>query len=228
MQLLKTSQHIIAIVMAIIGAYILAFLVRKAFFTLTISDFATYYYIPKAVLHLSRPEHPYSNLVPYYPFFYPPQSIPLFGLLSLFPFYLAKYLWTVTNVALAIYSIYIINSFYNKKIGLEFWLMLFGMIVFFPFQFTLTDGQFNIVIFSIFVLIAKFLLEKEYFKLSIPLSLGIITKISPVIVFLYLIVKRKYKAIIYTSCFILFLTILFIPLTVTIGRPIVTDAVMVK
>jgi len=208
MQILNRSKFLIALVISVIGAFIFAHLIKQAFFTLTISDFSTYYYIPKAVLHLSRPEFPYTNLVPYYPFFYPPQSIPFFGLLSYLPFYLAKYFWTLLNVLLAISSIYIINSFFNKKIGLEFWLMLFGMIIFFPFQFTLTDGQFNIVILFFFVFIAKLLIRKEYFKLSLPLALGIITKISPLIIFLYLLVKRKYKAVIYTLGFILIFTII--------------------
>ena len=208
MQLLKKLQFILGILVAIISAVILAELVKKAFFTLSISDFSTYYYIPKAVLHIARPEHPYSNLVPYYPFFYPPQSIPLFGLLSYFPLYMAKYLWTIINVVLSFSSIYIINSFFNKKIGLEFWVMILGMVSFFPFQFTITDGQFNIVIFFIFVLIALLLMQKDYFKLSIPLAVGVITKISPLVVLLYLIIKKKYKAIFYTLLFILFFTII--------------------
>jgi len=208
MQILNKTKFVIALVISAVSAFIFAHLIKQSFYTLTISDFLTYYYIPRAVLHLSRPEHPYSNLVPYYPFFYPPQSIPLFGLLSFLPFYLAKYFWTLLNVLLAIYSIYIINSFFNKKIGLEFWAMLLGMVLFYPFQFTLTDGQFNIVMLFFFVLVAKLFISNRNFKLSLPLALGIVTKISPLVVFLYLLIKRKYKAIIYTLVFILFLTII--------------------
>lgn len=208
MFILKDYLYLLRVILVLTCAYLLAVLVKQSFFNLTLSDFSTYYYIPKAVLHIARPEHPYSNLIPYYPFFYPPQSIPMFGILSLVPFYIAKYIWTIINVLLAIKSLLLINGFFNKKVGLEFWIMFLGLLVFYPFQFTLRDGQFNIAILFLFVYLAKIIIEKRNILVGVLLSMGIVTKVSPLIVLFYLALKKRYKMVIYTAICILILTII--------------------
>jgi len=181
--------------------------------TYVISDFHVYYYIPKAVLDLARPEHPYTNFVPIYPYFFPPASIILFKPLLFFPFYIAKYIWTIINLFFVTSTLFLINIILDKKLTYKFWLMLSALVFFYPFKFTLIQGQFNITLLFIYTLSLYAIIKNKSLIGGVVLGIGTITKISPAIILFLAFIRRKYKLIIYsllTIGILLILTEIFV------------------
>lgn len=161
----------------------------KSVSKLTLSDFHVYYYVGKAVLKYGM--HPYSNYTPIYPYYFPPASLLIFWPLTLIPFYLAKIIFTLINSILLFLSVFLINKMLVGKIDYRFWLMLLLSLIFYPLRFTFSDGQFNVVILAIFTLGLFALYKNKYLMGGVSLGLGVITKISPAIIILYGILRKK-------------------------------------
>lgn len=172
------------------------------------SDFHVYYYIPKAVLTLARPTHPYVSYSPLYPYFFPPASIPLFYPLLLIPFYVAKILWTLLNFTLLTGSVYLVNKILFKRVGLFFYATLLAALLFYPIRFTINTGQFNIVLMFIFVASLFTFLNKKDSTMGILLTIGTITKITPSALVVYSLFRKRVKPVIWFMAFALAFVIL--------------------
>ena len=195
---------IIEFVLTILCGYFLGKLFVVSLDPLPLSDFHVYYYIPKAVLTLARPEHPYTNFVPIYPFFYPPGSLFLFYPFLGFPFYIAKILWTVINASLLLYSAYLINALLAKRNRITFFLLVLSAVKFLPVKFTMIDGQFNLILLFIYTYGLHALINHKNVKGGILLGIGCISKISPLLIAFYAFYNRRYKIILVTIFTILF------------------------
>ncbi len=180
----------------------------EAFSKLTLSDFHVYYYVTKAVMFLGRPEHPYGNFTPIYPYFIPPAFLLLFYPFALLPLYLSKIVWTVVNVSLLLSSIILTYKLINKKIAPMFWVLILAATLYYPVQFTLNDGQLNIVVLFLYAIVLYGISKHKQTITGLGIGLGIITKISPAIILLYLVYKRMFlKVIIITAIFLGALTL---------------------
>ena len=198
----------LVVLCCVLGGLILGNNTLEAFSKLTLSDFHVYYYVTKAVMFLGRPEHPYGNFTPIYPYFIPPAFLLLFYPFALLPFYLSKIVWTVLNVSLLISSIVLICRLINKRITPVFWVLILAAALYYPVQFTLNDGQLNIVVLFLYTLVLYGIAKHEQTLTGLGIGLGIITKISPAIVLLYLVYKRMFlRVIIITAIFLGTLTL---------------------
>jgi len=196
------------LVLAVLCGYFLGKLFVQALDPEPLSDFHVYYYIPKAVLTLARPEHPYTNFVPIYPYFYPPASFFLFYPLLFFKFYVAKIIWTVLNSSLLITSVYLINKLLTNKSRITFLLMLLSGIKFIPVRFTMIDGQFNIILLFIYTYGLYAFVKNKKIIGGFLLGLGIIAKISPALIAVYAFYKRKFKLITVVALTVIFFALL--------------------
>ena len=209
--LVKSTRlpQLLIVLCCVLGGLVLGNNTLEAFSKLTLSDFHVYYYVTKAVMFLGRPEHPYGNFTPIYPYFIPPAFLLLFYPFALLPFYLSKIVWTVINVSLLLSSIVLICKLINKKITPMFWVLILVTALYYPVQFTLNDGQLNIVVLFLYTLVLYGIAKHKQALTGLGISLGIITKISPAIILLYLVYKRMFlKAI--------FITLIFLG-TITVG-----------
>ncbi|NCT56067.1 DUF2029 domain-containing protein, partial [bacterium] len=204
----KEHTKYLSIPFIFICAYYIAKYFLIAAYGTTLGDFGVYYYIPKAVLELARPEHPYTNFTPIYPYFFPPASIPLFKILLFFPYYLAKYIWTILNFSLILGSLYLMFDYFNKKIDWTYFFLLSISLAFHPTQFTLREGQFNIVMLFIFTIVLWGIKKNKSIKPGILLGIGVVTKISPALLLIYAMYKKHYKLAFIAILTILSLTIL--------------------
>lgn len=195
MQIIKKYNNYLLAIFLVTSSYLIAKLFLLSSFSVGLGDFGVYYYVPKAVLDLVRPEHPYTNYIPIYPYFFPPASIPLFKLLLVFPFYLAKYLWTLLNLSLVILSLKIVYKYFKAKIDWTFYLLLSLSLLFQPTQFTVEDGQFNIVMLFIYTLAFWGMKNRKNMLTGIALGFGTITKVSPALMVLYSFYKKKFKIV---------------------------------
>ena len=193
-------------VLVISSGFVLGQLILRSFSKLTLSDFHVYYYVGKAVLKYGM--HPYSNYTPIYPYYFPPASLLIFWPLTLIPFYLAKIIFTLINSILLFLSVFLINKVLLGKIDYRFWLMLLLSLIFYPLRFTFSDGQFNVVILAIFTLGLFALYKNKYLIGGVSLGLGIITKISPAIIILYGILRKKIILVIVAGITVISLSLL--------------------
>lgn len=162
---------------------------------LGISDFSTYYHTAKGVFS-PRPEHPYVNIVPLYPFFYPPQTLLLFRVFNLAPFAPSKALWAITNGAIVAAFIFLLTKIFNKSYKFSHFEIAFLFLLttlFFPLQNTIHGGQTNV--FLLFLVTAALYLFQQKRDLPAGIILGIATilKISPFLLLIYFLLKRQWK-----------------------------------
>ncbi|MCX6784077.1 MAG: glycosyltransferase family 87 protein [candidate division WWE3 bacterium] len=186
--------YILLIVCVVISGLILGGLLLRAFTGLVPSDFYCYYYIPKAVLNLVRREHPYINYAPIFPYFFPPASILLFKPLILLPMYLAKIVWSLTNASLMITSAILVSKVFKR---LWLWpILVFLAVIYYPFQFTLTEGQFNIILLFVYTFGLWVLVKWNRVLGStvggVLLAIGTITKVSPLLIIAYAFWKKRW------------------------------------
>lgn len=199
-------KRIISLVLAVGCGILLGQLMVRSFTKLTLSDFHVYYYVTKAVMKYNI--HPYSNFTPIYPYYFPPASLILFWPLTVFPFYLAKIIFTLLNSGLLVLSIYLINKMLIGKIDYRFWLMLFLSLTFYPLRFTFSDGQFNVVMLAIFTLGLYGFCKNKHVLGGVSLGLGVITKISPAIALVYGIYKKKFNLVMVAGIVVIILSLM--------------------
>jgi hypothetical protein len=196
-------KHIIVLVLATITFYLYGKLFLESITKLSLTDFHVYYYVTKMVLSENSPTHPYISYTPIYPYFFPPASIPIISLLSFFPFYISKIIWSLVNTILLILSIiYILKSFriLNKVTFLVLSLLALN---FYPISFTFRDGQFNIVLLFVFSICLFYFTQQKYkYFLTLLISIGVVSKISPGILLFYSLLKGKFKFILLSIFFV--------------------------
>ncbi len=206
-------KNVLVIILGIGSIYFISDSFIRAISKITISDFYTYYYIPKMVFSSAR-VFPYQNLTPLYPYFFPPPSIPLWYPLTLLPFAYANVVWAILNLILMILSALIISKIYEREIlpHYSFTILLFLLSIFNPAMFTFRDGQLNILL--LFIITAGFYLsfikttKTAKFSAGFLYAVGTVTKISPFLLLLYAFYKREYKVFVSGLAFILIFVVL--------------------
>ncbi len=73
--------------------------------------------------------------------------------------------------------------------------MIFLSLIFYPLRFTFSDGQFNVVMLFMYTVGLYGLFEKKPLAGGIGLGVGVITKISPMLVVLYAFFRRNFKLV---------------------------------
>lgn len=187
------KRDLFVILLVAVGGFLFGQLILKSFTKLILSDFHVYYYITKVVMKYEM--HPYANYTPIYPYYFPPASLLLLWPLTTIPFYIAKIIFTVINSFLLILSVYLINKMLIGKINYHFWLMISSSLLFYPLRFTFSDGQFNVVMLAIYTVGLYALYKNGVVLGGLGLGLGVITKISPAIILVYGILRKKFNLI---------------------------------
>lgn len=170
------------------------------------SDFTTYYYATKWAFSIPF-RHPYSNLAPLYPFFYPPGALVFFRPLNLFSYPAAVFSWTFLSFISFVGGLFLLfKSLEKVGLGLsrlQQSLIFFFLSFFWPLKFTFLSGQANAIIF--FFLSTAFFcyLRKKNALAGLSLALATILKISPALLLLYFLIRRRWRIFLWGIFFIL-------------------------
>jgi hypothetical protein len=177
----------------------LRFIEKKPLPDKLLSDFRLYQLASKEARNGNSPYHEV--------FFYPPPSLLVIDFFSLIPNQNAQSAFYVAvNILLFCLMIYGIACYYGLRASQTwFWYPL--ALGFAPFYETLHYGQINIITsFGIFLLF--FAQQFAPLLVGMGLSLAIVTKFSPLVFLGYLGATRQYKAILWTICFVVLLSII--------------------
>lgn len=168
----------------------------KAFFLGYYPDFSGYYYGPKAFLSGGNPYLTRQNF--FTPFVYPPFVLIFFIPLIAIPFQIAEILWTVVSFLLLFASLFIFLKMYKQKM-LSISSLLIGILIclFFPVKFSLGMGQINIVVFFLITLGVYFYNRNKNWLSGFLLGLSILLKFFPVLVILYLGLKKQWSILLF-------------------------------
>lgn len=133
----------------------------------------------------------------------------LFLPFTLFSFEFSKLLFNSISLFLFTFSLFRIFKFY--KIDLKYLLLLLFVFII-PIKNNLLFGQ---VYFLLFFLISEGFLafkKKKLILMSLLWSFAILLKVFPILLFMFLILEKKWKAFSYLfiACLILFLSMIFI------------------
>lgn len=133
-----------------------------------------------------------------------PVTTPILPLLPKFipqPFYflfhlrsLARIIWTTLSLTAFSLSIHFLLKHFSLKV--QVFVALFALQLF-PVKFALAQGQINFFVFLGFILLYQLLIQKKDFWTGLTLSAIIITKLSPILLLLYLLILKKYRLIAY-------------------------------
>ncbi|MDO8570640.1 MAG: glycosyltransferase family 87 protein [Candidatus Daviesbacteria bacterium] len=182
------------------------FAITKILVSFNLIDFSYYYQASKFILQ---------NISPYYNgkfvLNYPPSSFFFFIPFSIFPYRLEEILWTILSYFSLLVSIFLLLKLFYKKISLKIYLVIYGLVMLsFPFKFNFGMGQVNIFILLFLCLNLYFYKTKKYLMSGIFLAIAISIKLTPIILLLFFLKKKRYDVIFSTLIFLLFLNILSI------------------
>lgn len=142
-------------------------------------------------------------------YLYPPPALLIIEIFShIKPFYLMAFLYSAANIAFLILMIFGIVKYYGFSSNQMWYLYVIGL-GFAPFLELLHVGQINVItMFGIFLLFIW--TNSSPILGGLGLGLAIVTKVTPLFFFGYLIVNRKYKIIAATIVVISIMIILSI------------------
>ncbi len=195
---------------------IVAFLptIREAMFNTAQSDFTTYYWASKWATTLPF-KHPYSNLAPLFPFFYPPAALIFFRPLSFLPYQKAVAVFSIISFTAFVIG-YRLSCDSLKKVGLPIplWMQsafFFSLAFWHPVQFTFLAGQANGLIFffvsSAFYCYLQGGHKGRSYKPDITagflLALAAILKITPALLLIFFLFRGRSKIFLSGIFFIL-------------------------
>lgn len=169
-------------------------------------DFSVHYFGPKAIL---EGKNPYVGGGGFFiPDVYPPFTQLFFAPLVFFPYSIAEKIWTIISIASYLISVYLLFRISKIKPGSNMTLFLITLVnfSFFPLKFTLGMGQINSFILLLFTLFIYFAEKNKQKYAAFFLSISLLLKFFPLLIFLYLVIKKQWKAIIYSMIFFIFLT----------------------
>ena len=183
------------------------------------NDFTSYMLSTRAMLENENPYQTSSRFTYMYPLFFLILMIPF----ELMPYWIAQYSWFLLNtlfLGLIIYfSSHFASDYIGKKSdGLIFSSILACLIIYPLFQNNLLNGQVNLLVLLCCLLFYKYLREGKDIRSSLFLSIAISIKLVPVILLLYLLLRKKFKIISFSALF----TLLFCMLPVLfVGNEII-------
>gem|GEM_PF-6749448 len=130
---------------------------------------------------------------------YPPFYMQLLRVLTVVEVQKARFIWScVVNPLFLIIIFYIIYLSLNKNI--YFSLLTFSAALLLnPLYVSAALGQVNIIILGLFFLCYYFYKKDDKLLFSFFLSAAVLIKIIPAVLFLFLILNRKYKLFIYSA-----------------------------
>lgn len=203
--LCRTAKLLAPIAFLVVGTFLFLPTLFRGALNSAQSDFTTYYYATKWAFSLPF-KHPYSNLAPLYPFFYLPAALVFFRPLNLLPYSAAVFIWTAVSFVAFVCGLFLLFKSL-EQLGLGFSklqqsLMFLALSFFYPLKFTLLSGQANAVIFFCLAAAFYFYLQEQDLLVGLCLALGTILKISPAILLLYFLIKRRWKIFLWGIFFI--------------------------
>ncbi|OGH09870.1 MAG: hypothetical protein A2152_02200 [Candidatus Levybacteria bacterium RBG_16_35_6] len=173
----------------------------KSLFLLSYPDFTAYYYNPQMAFSGQNPYLGGINL--YTSTTYPPFSFLFFYPFSFLNISLSGKLFTLCSISLFFASIYLIFRIGKVRTKSYLFLFVLGLFsIYFPVKFTLGMGQINIFILFLIVLFLYFY-KKSVFLSGFFLSLSFLTKLFPILLFLYLLMRKKFKILVYSLLIIM-------------------------
>jgi len=128
---------------------------------------------------------------------YPPLTLILFSPFSLLPLIPAEKIWTGLSLSFLFLSVFLIFKIYKKNIFSTLGFIILGLVCLsFPVKFTLGMGQVNNFVLLLAVLGVYFLNSKKQISAGISLAFSLTIKFFPIFFPLYLILVRKWKALV--------------------------------
>ena len=171
-------------------------------------DFPSFYYAAETVFGLGlSPYNQESWLIAetlydgtLFAFLYMPPALPIFRLLNAMNFETAKLLMLGVNHFMIFVFIWLL---FRKLLKLSYFdtVFIFGIVYIFsfsPLMATLRLGQVNIIVIN-FLLLTWLGLKRRWHPASVGISLAFATvlKLSPAIFFVYLLLKKRYKEMVW-------------------------------
>jgi len=199
------SKNIVAVSVVALGVVLFLSTLWRGAVNPDQSDFTTYYYATKGALSLPF-KHPYSNLSPLFPFFYPPGALVFFRPLNLLPYSAAVFVWALVSFAAFAAGLFLLFKSL-EKIGWGFSrgqraLLFLALSLFYPLKFTILAGQANTIIFFCLVAAFYFYLREQDHLAGLSLAIGTILKISPALLLVYFLTKRRWKIFLWGAFFV--------------------------
>ncbi len=174
--------------------FVVAFLLMsKVIFNDSFPDFRSYYYNPIISIQDINPYLANKNL--FTPSVYPPFIFIFFLPLSILSFAVAQKLWIILSIFALLISLKLLFKVYEIKFSSSLGLILSSLVFLsFPAKYTLGMGQINMLIL-LCLCIFIYYFNKSEIKAIPFLGLSLLLKFFPLIMPLYLILKRKWKAL---------------------------------
>ncbi|HOW92601.1 MAG TPA: glycosyltransferase family 87 protein, partial [Anaerolineaceae bacterium] len=200
-KLLNVLLVIVLCLYVVAGVYTALPLILDKIPTLIFEDFLIY---QKAVELTFRGANPFRTTGGDTNFFYPPPSLLVVEVFShIKPFLLKVATYTTVNILLLALMVRGVAKKYDYGIR-DTWYWYVLCLGFAPFLELLTIGQINVLtMFGIFVLF--FWENRSPIIAGLGLALAIITKVTPVLLFGYLLFNQKYRVLLITVMWVLIL-----------------------
>lgn len=126
---------------------------------------------------------------------HPPFVVALFVPLTLLPYAVVALLWTLLCVAILSFVVwYLIDAFRLPLTGAWRWMVLLGLVSWYPVWLHLHQGQLTIPLLGLIVLAWKLLLARRDVGTGILLGLAALIKIFPAFLIGYLVLRRRWRA----------------------------------
>lgn len=157
----------------------------------------------------------------YRSFLYPPHSLLLFSVFSNLNIYFAQVVFTLIKEISLLISIFLISIINFKSMKTDknildspiFHLSLitgiFFSLFYWPVKNDILNGQVNIFVF-LFIVLSYFFSEDKPLLSGFFLSLGILLKLTPLLIIPYFILRNYIKVVLYTLLFSIILTLISI------------------
>jgi alpha-1,2-mannosyltransferase len=142
-------------------------------------------------------------------YLYPPPALFIVEAFhSIKSFYLKFLVYSAFNIVLMVLIVYGIARYYGYS-AKKIWYWFVFCLGFAPFLELLHIGQINVMtLFGIFMLF--FWLDSSYILSGFGLSVAILTKVSPIVFFGYLVITKKFKSIVATMVWMVIIIVLSI------------------
>jgi len=163
-------------------------------------------YYERALHDALNGQNPYATRSIGIGYLYPPPALLIIEIFHYIDPYLKALLYSTVNIVLLILIVYGTARYYGYSAE-KVWYWYVICLGFAPFLELIHIGQINIItLFGIFMLF--FWMSTFPFLSAIGLGLAVITKVSPVLFFLYLFVHRRYSILVLATIFIVCITYL--------------------
>ncbi len=179
-------------------------------------DFSSYLLSAQAILNGENPFETDSPFTYSYPMFFAFALIPF----SLLPYWLSNFLWYLINVASLLGSTVILIKQSAKNLKTDWGSHLYAPLMIALLLLTpvlqnhLLNGQVNFVVLLFCILFLKYEFEDKTLLASVFLALAAAIKLVPLILFLFLLLRRRFKALALSA--ILFIAFCLLPV-ITLG-----------